>query len=79
MAQAGSKAGKQKGGASKKAGNGLQNRKKSAGANQPTPEQRYLMVQEAAYYHAQKAGFAGDSTEHWLAAEREVEQRLNNC
>ena len=76
MAQANSKAGKQKAVASKKKGNGPQARK-STGSNQPSAEQRYLMVQEAAYYHAQKAGFVGDSTEHWLAAEREVEQRLN--
>lgn len=75
MAQAGSKAGKPKAGALKK-GNGPQARK-SAGPSAPSPEQRYLMVQEAAYYHAQKAGFNGDSTEHWLAAEQEIERRLN--
>jgi hypothetical protein len=39
-------------------------------------EQRFLMIQEAAYYRAERAGFNGDAVEHWLAAEKEIEQRL---
>jgi hypothetical protein len=34
------------------------------------------MVQEAAYYRAQKSGFSGDSVRHWLDAEREVAELL---
>lgn len=75
MAQASSKTGKQKAGVLKK-GNVPKLRKPSS-AGKVSAEQRYLMVQEAAYYHAQKAGFNGESVEHWLAAEREIEQRLN--
>jgi hypothetical protein len=41
-----------------------------------TPEQRYRMVQESAYYIAEKAHFNGDSMQHWLTAEREFEQRF---
>jgi len=41
-----------------------------------SPEQRYRMVQESAYYLAEKADFNGDNMEHWLAAEREINDRL---
>ncbi|MEX2354039.1 MAG: DUF2934 domain-containing protein [Gammaproteobacteria bacterium] len=39
-------------------------------------EQRFRMIQENAYYHAEKASFTGDSTEHWLTAEREFRERF---
>ena len=35
----------------------------------PTPEERYLKIQEQAYYLAEKDGFKKDSVEYWLAAE----------
>jgi len=41
-----------------------------------TPEQRYRMVQESAYYLAEKAEFNGDSIEHWLTAEQEINERF---
>ena len=74
MAQAGTR----KSGASKSVRNTAPLRKQAGNgpAGAVTPEQRYLMVQEAAYYHAQKAGFTGDSVEHWLAAEKEINRRM---
>lgn len=40
--------------------------------SKPTPEERYRMVQTAAYFVAERNGFQGDSTAHWAAAEREI-------
>jgi len=38
---------------------------------------RHVLIAEAAYYRAQARGFGdGDMLEDWLAAEREVDQRL---
>ena len=42
----------------------------------PTPEERYRMVETAAYFIAEQNGFQGRSEEHWLAAEREIAARL---
>lgn len=39
-------------------------------------ERRYAMIQEAAYFRAQKAGFSGDCCDHWLAAEKEIDRKL---
>jgi len=41
-----------------------------------TPEERYRMVETAAYFIAERHGFQGDSTEHWVAAELEVATKL---
>ena len=41
-----------------------------------TPEQRYLMVQEAAYFIAEKHGFNGDSKYFWALAEAQIEDQL---
>lgn len=49
---------------------------RSAGPLQVTPEERRKMIEEAAYYRAEKAGFTGDPLEHWLAAEKEVDAML---
>lgn len=43
---------------------------------QPTPQERYRMVETAAYFIAQRHGFQGRSDEHWVAAEREVAAKL---
>ncbi len=43
----------------------------------PTPEQRYRMVQEAAYYIAEKNGFVAGSMDYWIAAEAEIEALLS--
>lgn len=42
----------------------------------PTPEERYRMVQTAAYFIAEQHGFQGRSDEHWAAAERQVAAML---
>jgi hypothetical protein len=41
-----------------------------------TPEERYRMVETAAYFIAERHGFQGRSDEHWAAAELEVAARL---
>lgn len=49
----------------------------SSEAQQISPEERQRLVAEAAYYIAERRGFAtGYEQEDWLAAEAEVEQRL---
>ncbi|HTU66546.1 MAG TPA: DUF2934 domain-containing protein [Steroidobacteraceae bacterium] len=41
------------------------------------PERRSALIAEAAYYRAEKRGFApGGDAEDWLAAESEVDARL---
>lgn len=42
----------------------------------PSPEQRYRMVQEAAYFIAEKNGFVAGSLEYWIAAEAEIDALL---
>jgi len=42
----------------------------------PTPEQRYRMVQDAAYFIAEKNGFVKGSMDYWIAAEVEIESLL---
>jgi hypothetical protein len=42
----------------------------------PTPEERYRMVETAAYFIAEQHGFKGRSDEHWAAAEREIAAKL---
>ncbi len=45
-------------------------------AENPTPEERYRMVETAAYFIAEQHGFQGGSDEHWAAAEREIAAKL---
>lgn len=45
-------------------------------AIKPTPEERYRMVQTAAYFIAERNGFQGCSTSHWIAAENEIAAKL---
>jgi hypothetical protein len=42
-----------------------------------SPEDFYKMVQEAAYFQAEKDGFANDPSAYWLEAEKEIEKRLS--
>ena len=42
-----------------------------------SPEQRYRMVQEAAYFMAEKNGFAGKSEDYWAAAEIQISAELS--
>lgn len=42
-----------------------------------TPEQRYQMIAQAAYYRAERRGFIiGDTTQDWLDAEVEIDRIL---
>jgi DUF2934 family protein len=51
-------------------------RRKAAGVPVP-PEERQRMVEEAAYYRAERRGFQGGSPEEdWLAAEAEIDTAL---
>lgn len=43
----------------------------------PTPEQRYKMVQDAAYFIAEKNGFQAGSMDYWIAAEAEIAALLS--
>ena len=42
----------------------------------PTPEERYRMVQTAAYFIAERNGFGGCSVDHWVTAEIEIARLL---
>lgn len=48
----------------------------SEAAAKPSAEERYLMVQSAAYFIAEKDGFQGCDTEYWARAEQEVARQL---
>ena len=42
-----------------------------------TPEKRYQMIAEAAYFRAEKRGFVGgDATQDWQKAEAEIDRIL---
>jgi uncharacterized protein YkwD len=49
---------------------------KSPSKGRPSPEERYRMVQTAAYFIAERNGFQGCSTDHWAAAELEIAAQL---
>lgn len=60
-----------------KDGNPAGARGKSASAASVSPEERRRMIAEAAYYRALRRGFSGgDPVTDWLAAEREINERL---
>ena len=42
----------------------------------PSAEQRYRMIQSAAYFLAEKEGFQGSVTHYWTVAEREIAAQL---
>jgi hypothetical protein len=42
----------------------------------PTPEERYRMVETAAYFIAEQHGFQGRSDERWAQAEHEIAAKL---
>lgn len=42
-----------------------------------SPEERYRMIQEAAYYIAERHGFNGDSAYFWSQAEAEINARYS--
>lgn len=41
-----------------------------------SPEERYKMIEQAAYFKAEKARFQGNPQAHWHAAEAEVDAIL---
>jgi hypothetical protein len=44
---------------------------------QVTPEERWRMISEAAYYRAEKRGFVGgDPAEDWAEAEAQIDAEL---
>jgi len=45
-------------------------------AAKPSAEQRYRMIQAAAYFLAEKNGFQGSATHYWTLAEREIAAQL---
>ncbi|MCF6311424.1 MAG: DUF2934 domain-containing protein [Verrucomicrobiales bacterium] len=49
-------------------------KKRSAGT--VAAERRYQMIQDAAYYLAEKSDFSGDTLEHWIAAEKQIDVQL---
>lgn len=51
--------------------------KKSGTSSIVTSQNRLQMIETAAYYIAEKHGFSGPSTDHWLAAEKQIDSQLN--
>ena len=50
---------------------------KAAKKPEISPEQRYNLIQEAAYFIAERHGFNGDSAYFWSLAEAEINNRLS--
>lgn len=51
-------------------------KKKAASKKAVSPEERYLMITEAAYYIAEKHNFSGDNVQFWLMAEAQIDSAL---
>lgn len=49
---------------------------KAVGKTKISPEERYRMVQTAAYFIAERNGFQGYPSDHWLQAELEIAAQL---
>jgi len=69
-------AAKQKKTVVKETGNKRAGTKPGKTKSSPTSEQRYRMIQESAYFIAEKAEFKGDNVKYWLAAEKEINERF---
>jgi len=52
-------------------------RKKTAKPAIITSEERYKMIEVAAYYIAEKKGFGHQHMDYWLEAEQEINAKLN--
>lgn len=59
------------------AGKSPASRKKTSAPAITTSASRLQMIEEAAYYIAEKSGFNNQQLEHWLAAEKQVDGQLN--
>ncbi|AHE99560.1 DUF2934 domain-containing protein [Thioalkalivibrio paradoxus] len=59
-------------------GTGARSSRKAAPAtgSEVSPEQRYRMIQDAAYFIAERNGFTGDNHAHWLEAEKAIDAQL---
>ncbi len=51
-------------------------RARKASTASVSPEVRYRMIQDAAYFIAEKHGFTGDNHAYWLQAEHEIDAKL---
>ncbi len=51
--------------------------KKAAPVKALNPEERYRMIQDAAYFIAERHGFNGDSAYFWSLAEAEINSNLS--
>lgn len=51
-------------------------KKAPAKTSKVSPEQRYNMVAEAAYYIAERAGFSGNAYDYWIEAEAQIAKML---
>lgn len=70
------KAPAQSGVATKKAVSKLRAAPAGKAQAQPTPEERYRMIELAAYFIAERSGFQGCASTHWVDAEREIAAKL---
>ena len=50
--------------------------KKSGSKMRTSPEERHRLIQQAAYFKAEKEGFTCDPSKYWLVAEAEVDAQL---
>jgi hypothetical protein len=50
--------------------------KKPGSEMRTSPEERHRLIEQAAYFKAEKEGFACDPSTYWLVAEAEVDARL---
>lgn len=51
-------------------------KKSTKKANDMSGFERYKMIEVAAYYMAEKNGFAGHAADYWIAAEKEIDKKL---
>jgi hypothetical protein len=50
--------------------------KKAGSERRASPEERHRLIQQAAYFKAEKEGFTCDPATYWLVAEAEVDAQL---
>lgn len=62
--------------AAKPAAKGATSKKAPAATWNPGNEERYNMIQVAAYYLAERDNFAGSPVDYWIAAEAQVSSML---
>ena len=51
---------------------------RSSGKPHVSPEERFRMIQTAAYYIAEKDGFSGDPSSYWGQAEQKIFELLGD-